>query len=136
MQLLNNVPLYGLKYSLLVAAMMLSGAIHAQKITVSSKVIDKKTKEPLSYASVWIKGKPIGTITNLQGEFDFHIPEEYRHEVLVVTTLGYEPFEAPVGSFIDQSRVIELQETAQVLNEVIVVSDSITGGDILHIALS
>ena len=43
----------------------------AQKITISAKVIDKETREPLPFASVGILGKSIGTITNLQGDVDF-----------------------------------------------------------------
>jgi len=72
----------------------------AQKITLSSRVQDKETLESLSFASVWIKGKSIGTISNLQGEFDFHIPTEYRNEILVVSMIGYENFEIPVWSML------------------------------------
>jgi len=116
--------------------LLVLGAVQAQKITISSRVLDKKTKEPLIFASVWIKGKPIGTITNLQGEFDFHIPEEYRNEIMGVSMLGYQSFEIPVWSLIDQPMVIELEETIQLLNEVVIVSDSLASGDILRIALS
>lgn len=115
--------------------LILMGAVYAQKITVSGKVLDKETKEPLPFASVWIKGKPIGTITNLQGEFDFHLPQEYRNEMMVISMLGYLSYESPVWSLLNQSLVIELEETTQILNEV-VVSDSLLSGDILRIALS
>ena len=108
---------------------------YGQKITVSGKVIDKGTREPLPFASVWIRGKPIGTITNLQGEFDFHLPSEYRNEMMVVSMLGHLSYETPVWSMLNQSQAIELEETTQVLNEV-VVSDSLMSGDILRIALS
>ncbi|MCA4896637.1 MAG: hypothetical protein ING84_16680 [Cytophagales bacterium] len=39
-------------------------------------MIDKETREPLPFASVGIPGKPISTITNLQGEFDFQSLDE------------------------------------------------------------
>jgi CarboxypepD_reg-like domain len=107
----------------------------AQRITVSGKVTDKDTHEPLPFASVWINGKPVGTITNLQGEFDFHLPAEYRNEMMVVSMLGYLSFEAPVWSLVDKLQTIQLEETTQVLNEV-VVSDSLTSGDVLRIAIS
>ncbi len=113
----------------------LLGTMHAQKITVSGKVIDKATREPLSFASVWIRGKSIGTITNLQGEFDFHIAAEYRNEILVISMLGYLSYESPVWSLLNQTLLVELEETTQVLTEV-VVSDSLASGDILRIALS
>src|SRR5260221_5464550 len=116
------------------AFILLAGGIRAQKITISGRAIDKETREPLAFASVWIRGKPVGTITNLQGEFDFHIPAEYRNEILVISMLSYESFEAPVWSLVARSLSVELVETTQMLQEV-VVSDSLAIGDILRIAL-
>lgn len=108
----------------------------AQNITISGKVLDRNTHEPLSFASVYIKGKAIGTVSNLVGEFDFHIPDEYRNEILVVSMLGYANFESPVWAVISPSPLtIELTPSAILLPEVMV-KDSLSGGDILRIALS
>lgn len=107
-----------------------------QKVTVSAKVVDRETREPLVFASVGVKDKPAGTITNLQGEFDFHIPAEYRNDILAISILGYKTFEAPVWTLLDKNNlVIELERTTFVLKE-IVVQDSLTGSDILRLALS
>jgi len=108
----------------------------SQKVLVSGKVVDKETKEPLLFASIGIKGKSIGTITNLQGDFDFHIPVELRNNFLVINMLGYKTFEAPIWTLLDiNPLVIEMDKSPLLLDEVIV-SDSLTGGDILQIALS
>lgn len=108
----------------------------SQKITISGKVIDKETKEPLIFASIGIKGKSIGTITNLQGEFDFHIPIELRNDLLVINMLGYKTFDAPIWTLLDiNPLIIEIEKSPFVLDEV-VISDSLTGGEILQIALS
>lgn len=110
--------------------------MQGQKITLSGKAIDTETKEPLPYATIGIKGKSIGTITNLQGEFDFHIPREFQNDLLVINMLGYETYEAPIWTLLGtQGLVIEVKKSTQVLNEVII-SDSLNGGDILQIALS
>lgn len=107
----------------------------AQNITISSKAVDKDTREPLPFASVGIKGKPIGTITNLQGEFDFHFPQEYRNDIFVISMLGYVNFEAPVWTLLENKEAeIGLSKSTTVLKTVIV-SDSLFGGDILRIAL-
>lgn len=109
---------------------------YAQKITISGKAIDAETREPLPFATVGISGKSIGTITNLNGEFDFHIPEQYRNDIFVISMLGYQSFEAPVWSINTNSTVVfELSKSTTVLKEVIV-RDSLTGGDILRIALN
>lgn len=107
----------------------------AQDITVSATVVDKETNEPLGYASVGLKSVAIGTISNADGKFDFHIAAEYRNEVMVVSMLGYKNFEAPVWSLIDGTQTIRLEKSPIVLDE-IVVSDTLTGQDILEIALS
>lgn len=115
---------------------VISSAATAQRLIISAKVVDNETKEPLVFASVGIKDRPIGTITNLQGEFDFHVPAEFRNELLVISILGYKTFEAPAWTLAGKpDNVIELQKTTFVLEEVVVV-DSLKGGDILRIALA
>ncbi len=109
---------------------------HGQNLTISSKAVDKETKEALPFASVAIKGKPIGTITNLNGEFDFHFPMKYRNETFVISMLGYQNYEAPIQTLLE-SKVSEitLVKSTTLLNTV-VISDSLLGGDILRIALT
>ena len=107
-----------------------------QNLTISSKAVDKESKEPLPFASVGIKGKPIGTITNLSGEFDFHFPLEYRNETFVISMLGYQNYEAPVQTLLDSKEVeIKLAKSTTILNTV-VISDTLHGGDVLRIALN
>ncbi len=121
---------------LILVLCLISSWAGAQKLTVSAKVVDKESREPLVFATVGIKDKPLGTITNLQGDFDFHIPAEYRNDILAISILGYKNFEAPVWTLLDKrNQVIELEKTTFILQEV-VVKDSLTGGDVLRIALS
>jgi hypothetical protein len=124
-----------MKYFLVVICALSAYVSTAQKLTISGKVVDKETKEVLPFASVGIMGKSLGTITNLQGEFDFHLPNELRNNIFVITSLGYKTFEAPVWSLISDSVVIQMERSNSLLQEV-VISDSLKGGDILHIALS
>ena len=108
----------------------------SQSITISGKVVDSATQEPLQFASVGIQGKSISTITNLQGEFDFHLPPDYRNEILVISMLGYNNFEAPIWSLLSEKNpVIRMEKSTTVLEE-IVITDSLKGSDILRIALS
>ncbi len=121
---------------LFLSLILISGVSVAQDITISGKVTDAETKEPLPFASVWIKGKTIGTVTNAQGDFDFHIPAEFSNEVLVISMLGYKDFESVVNALnINEPLAITLENSLVMLNE-IVIHDSLTGGDILQRALS
>lgn len=106
-----------------------------QDITVSATVVDKESNEPLGYASVGLKSVAIGTISNADGQFDFHMPAEYRNEVLVISMLGYKNFEAPVWSMVGETQVIKMEKSPIILEE-FVVSDTLKGEDILEIALS
>ena len=116
-------------------AFLVSFSGQGQNLTISAKAIDQETKEPLPFASVGIRGKPIGTITNLLGEFDFHFANEYRNEVFVISMLGYQNFEAPVWTLLDTKELeITLTKSTTVLKTVII-SDSLLGGDILRIAM-
>lgn len=125
-----------MKTVLIISFWLLSGWAIAQKITVSGIAIDSETKEPLPFASVGLKGKSMGTITNLQGEFDFHIPGEFRNEMLVISMLGYNNYETPVWAVLaDKSFTISMTKSVTVLKEV-TVSDSLKGGDILFNAMS
>jgi CarboxypepD_reg-like domain len=120
---------------LLVFSLLIAFSAQAQKITLSATVQDGQTQEPLPYASVGIKGKSIGTITNLQGQFDFHFPAEYRNEILVISMLGYQNYEAPIWSLLDSKvTLIPMLRSTTVLKE-IEVRDSLSGGEILRLAL-
>ncbi|MDQ2658063.1 MAG: carboxypeptidase-like regulatory domain-containing protein [Bacteroidota bacterium] len=106
-----------------------------QDITVSATIVDKESGEPLGYASVGLKSVAIGTISNINGEFDFHMPAQYRNEVMVISMLGYKNFEAPVWSLTGGPHVIKM-EKSPILLEPVVVSDTLSGQDILEIALA
>lgn len=108
----------------------------SQSLTVSAKVQDQESNAPLAFASVGIKGQPIGTITNGQGEFDFHFPIDLRADTLVISMLGYKNFEAPISSLLDKQEHILLLTKSPIVLQEIVVADTLTGGDILRIALS
>lgn len=116
--------------------LLVAFAGQAQRITISGKAVDKETKEPLPFASIGIKGKSIGTITNLQGDFDFHIPRELQNDLFSINMLGYKTYEAPVWTLLNVSPlIIEVEKSTLVLDEVLI-SDSLSGSDILQIALS
>lgn len=116
--------------------LVVSFSLQAQRITISGKAIDKDTKEPLPFATIGIKGQSIGTITNLMGEFDFHISSELRNDLFVINMLGYKTYEVPVWTLLEISPlVIEVEKSTFMLDEVLV-SDTLNGGEIMQIALS
>jgi hypothetical protein len=115
---------------------ILPASVWAQSLTVTARIRDKETNEPLAFASVGIKGQPIGTISNADGEFDFHFPLDLRNEILVISMLGYKNYESPVWTLLDSPDQILFLEKSPIILEEIVVTDTIKGGDVLRIALS
>jgi hypothetical protein len=81
--------------------------------TTSGRVTDNKG-EPLSNATVIVKGSPIGTITDANGFFKLN---NFSGKSLVVSLVGFESKEVAIkpGYF-----TIELQPSLTALNEVVV----------------
>ena len=108
----------------------------AQQITITGKVVDRETKEALPFASVGVIGKPIGVISNEQGEFDFHIPADLRNDILAVSMLGYRTYEAPIWSINTSGEVLIEMQAASILLKEVVVTDSLKAGEIMKLAIA
>ena len=88
----------------------------AQSTPITGKVLSKKSLQPLSGATVIIKGTRTATTTNEQGEFRLAVPTP---ATLVITYSGMEPQEKAVtgAGFLS----IEMAEQANLLEDVVVV---------------
>jgi outer membrane receptor protein involved in Fe transport len=104
--------------------------VFAQKITLSGKINDAKTKQSLPYINVQVKTFAddkfvTGTVTNSEGLFsiDNLNPGTYN---ITITALGFNPLKQKVfigsaSNFIELG-TIELSVNTQQLNEVVVVA--------------
>lgn len=117
--------------------LLLSFSLPAQRtITISGKLVDKETEEPLVFASIGIDGKSVGTVSNGLGEFDFHIPYVYKDYDMVISMLGYSNIRTKISNYTSQDTVIfRMNKSSKVLEEVIV-QDSLTGADIVSAAIA
>lgn len=106
------------KYLLLLALLPIMVAIaSAQQRVVAGEVISKADGLPIIGAAIVVKGdKSIGTVTDLDGKFKLPIPLSTK--TLIVSYIGLKTMEVPVvGDYLK----IEMQEDAQVLQDVVVV---------------
>ncbi|MEP7256961.1 MAG: TonB-dependent receptor [Flavitalea sp.] len=85
-------------------------------ITVEG-IVRSATGEPLSGASVKLKGIDGGTVTDAAGHFSLRIPE--KGGVLVITYVGYQPFETTINK--NESLQIQLVAQDVKIEEVVVV---------------
>ena len=107
-----------------------------QSLTVSGKITDATTGEPLPYATVALKNEPFGTVTNLTGEFDFHIGQKYRQSLIVISTLGYVNFNISVNDALKQELLLVQLEPGQIVLEEVLVTEDLSAGDLLRIAIN
>ncbi|MDY4043338.1 MAG: SusC/RagA family TonB-linked outer membrane protein [Marinifilaceae bacterium] len=115
-QLLNELlPGFGLEYSI-EGQLVVIREQQLKGVLLKGVVLDK-TEMPLPGATVTIKGTTIGTSTDSLGRFVLNVPNRGKI-VLVVSFIGYETKEIPVG---EQTKFrVVLQEKEESLDEVVV----------------
>lgn len=105
------------KILLLTVCLLTTLGIHAQKLTITGKVLDNEGLEVIG-ANVTIKGSAgVGTITNIDGQYTLKVNNAAK-DVLVFSYIGYKTQEVPVKG---QKQInINLQPDNLVLDEVVV----------------
>jgi hypothetical protein len=96
---------------------------HNRRLTkVKGIVLCSTTGKPIEYANIGIKNKPIGTISNINGSFEFNIQECVSSDLLVISCIGYESFSTTIENYSKRKAkdTILLQQKSYVLNEVVV----------------
>lgn len=112
----SECPFYLKIRALLICFMFLSVQLFAQEITVKGKVEDKQ-QEALPGVNIIVKGTTVGTVTNIDGNFEIGVPS--KDAVLVFSSIGFVTTEIKVGN----QKVINLQmkEDTELIEEVVVV---------------
>jgi hypothetical protein len=97
--------------------------ISAQDVQIiSAKIVDDKSKNPVPFVNIKIKGKNAGVVSNTDG--DFQIPIQYVSDTIVISCIGYlNKVVSLAGLSRDHINVIALAESDYQLKEVEVVSE-------------
>jgi hypothetical protein len=103
-------------------ALLLAVAVSGQEkyFTVTGKIIDEKTKQPMPNASVFCQNTTIGTTSNNEGSFFLRLNNGGYD--LVVSYTGYETkmMRVSTGNAENDQLVIELKEKDKNLTEVVI----------------
>lgn len=102
-------------FTYIISLLFVSASAFAQKSAIRGKVTDAENQKPLAGASVSIKGKVAGTITNADGNFEISTTVPVT---LVISMIGYERQEVAVNN--ETSLNIALKAGAEDLNQVVV----------------
>jgi TonB-linked SusC/RagA family outer membrane protein len=101
----------------IVSMLLLTGSLLAQNRTVTGKVTDNKGN-PISNATILIKGTTTGTSTNEQGNFSLSVPDNAR--VLTISSVTYASRDVAIGK--NNTISVALEPGDQSLQEVVVTS--------------
>jgi len=104
-------------------------------IKVSGKVVDEATKGFITFASVSVQGRPIGTVTNAEGEFDFYVPAGYRNDTLIVSHVGYRSYRQKIGDLTNTDKLIVLKPAPFLLDELVIIEKNLTAKEIVEKAI-
>jgi len=130
------MPNIGLYFTLAVLVLFVPCFANAQNDfkVIKGKIVENNGSKPLPFSSVFVRGTPIGTITNDNGEFIFNIPIAYKSDTLVVSYIGYQNFYRVVKDIPDEI-TIRLNEAVMSLDEISVVDKKVTGSEIFNFAI-
>ncbi len=88
---LNNIA----KYAFLLICLFAVNQVHSQKLTtIKGKVLDAKTKQPLPFVDVILKGTYVGTSTDLDGQY--LIQTKNPSDTITVAFIGYKTIEEKI----------------------------------------
>lgn len=99
-------------------------SIFAGNITISGKIINSKTKQPIEFANISIIGTSTGTITNMDGEFEILISEKFKKRQISVSYIGYKTYSIPIFQIKDKFLNVELVNIGITIDEIVVTTDS------------
>jgi CarboxypepD_reg-like domain len=95
---------------------------------INGKIVDSKSGEPVSYASIGVVGTAKGTSANLEGSFSILVSDS---ETLKVTCVGYESI---ILKNLTPGLEIRLKQSTTQLAQVIVSTKRLAAEDIIKMA--
>jgi CarboxypepD_reg-like domain len=102
--------------------LLVSSFIADAQFTVTGRIVDSATKEPMPGASVYCQNTTIGTATNKQGEFSLQL-KSGGYE-LIVSFTGYVTKEVRISHTDDKIPDIEMIKEEKSLGEVVIKSSN------------
>jgi hypothetical protein len=122
---------------LILLLLLTASSVAAQEyITISGNVIDMATNAPLPFAHISLKNSSLGTVSNHEGYFEFHVPLNHRSDTVWISYLSYEHFESKVEDLkTNNKKTIALKPTAVLLKEIEVREKNLTGKEIVEMAI-
>ncbi|MBI4645104.1 MAG: carboxypeptidase-like regulatory domain-containing protein [Bacteroidia bacterium] len=88
-------------------------------IVLKGTILQHGNNQPVSYASLHIKDRDIGTISDSLGNFIFEFEKKFQKDTLIVSCVGYKKYKERLSNInFRQPVVIELLDSLFILDEI------------------
>ncbi|NME66725.1 TonB-dependent receptor [Flammeovirga aprica JL-4] len=88
---------------------------------MTGQIIDQQTNETIPYASVYIEGTTIGTLSDMDGNFSVNVPLPVNKKVLIASFMGYSTQKKKLNEKnVRKKMTIKLKTSAKQLDEVVI----------------
>lgn len=88
---------------------------------IKGTMINADSKQPIEFANIGIVGKNVGTVTDLNGRFNFLVNSEYDNDTILFSIIGYKPLLIKIADLRkNMDNVVFLKEKAYELAEVVI----------------
>ena len=110
-----------IQYQLIGDQIVFKAKNNSESVSIlKGKIIDMSTNAPLAFASISISGSSVGAASNTEGDFVIRIPDQYKSNPVIISYIGYKPYQFSFPDPGQQELVIELEEDVKTLNTVVV----------------
>ena len=87
---------------------------------VKGYLVDNLNNKKIAFANIGILGKPVGTISNMDGFFSMKIAPNQLNDTIVISYIGYKTYKASIQNLINETQVLTLEPHIVSLQEIIV----------------
>ena len=105
------------KILMLLCSLLLGSISFAQTKQLTGVLVDANSKQPITAATVKVKGKSTSTVTNAEGRFSLTVPVGIT--TLEISSVGFEPKSIDVAAN-DNNLALFIEKNSKDLSEVIV----------------
>jgi len=105
--------------SLLIILIPLFVLSQESKVTSTGRVLDQKTFLPVPFASIYMQSDYIGTTTNAEGDFAFHLPYGKAKDSVIIRAIGYALLFKRADNFIKSGTIYLTPEDIE-LDEIVI----------------
>ena len=101
-----------------------SKIIAQQNEQVLCRIIDGSTSKPVVYATVLLKTKKVGTISDEDGNFRIPYVYKIKSDTLRISSIGYKTAEFPLINLSDDEvNILVLNQKVESLNEITLITE-------------